>query len=548
MTFLPPCPILHSMPLLPPCPSCPHAPPAPFCTPCPPCLSGPRVALHALPDPSSLLLCCSCGGSSTSGAAMEWAKLRTYTRGARRKKAAHCSSPVPGLAASALCRAGSSNANARQHLFSPPAWERHVPSNLKGNSKMKTLPKIKEKAEVAQVSNSSSSQSVQVINKEVTGMEESEDIREKSATLMKESLPINSESKESLRTTDTTSGITLPTGVSTFLLDCLDLASSKDVSVETNDSMDSCSSPETFRDDDGLDGYYSNPEAYFKCKNSTLLDTSKAVTIDKVPQLANLSEILEPVLEDLQDQYVGREKPSTCSNNPSDLTSASAVVVAGKQVCKIIPEREKTPDVTPHTLCPLPPRSKRKLDAQIAKPKNLKCKKKVKFSEQVKGGTSLSCHLESTVDHITTKAVRLTADVLSSEQPVCEKETSSAGLVTEKTRELLTSTGYFHPEDLEFNLSPVCKASSDEDLFLNTTGPYVNSAEIIPAPLSPEETTVYQSPHQRREICSIVKASPGVRPSEHCLIPVSGSVFLPPEGMPECNGNRRMFHTQMTGD
>lgn len=40
------------------------------------------------------------------------------------------------------------------------------------------------------------------------------------------------------------------------------------------------------------DGYYSNPEAYFKCKNSTLLDTSKAVTIDKVPQLANLSEIL----------------------------------------------------------------------------------------------------------------------------------------------------------------------------------------------------------------------------------------------------------------
>ncbi|XP_019361863.1 PREDICTED: meiosis-specific kinetochore protein isoform X1 [Gavialis gangeticus] len=475
---------------------------------------------------------------------MEWAKLRTYTRGARQKKAAHCSSPVPGLAASALRRAGSSNDSACQHLFSPPAWECRVP-NLKGTSKMKTLPKIREKAEVAQVSNSSSSQSAQVINKEVTGMEESEDVREKSATQMKESLPINSESKESLRTTDTTSGITLPTGVSTFLLDCLDLASSKDVSMETNDSMDSCSSPETFRDDDGLDGHYSNPEACFKCKNSTLLDTSKAVTIDKMPQLANLSAILEPVLEDLQDQYVEREKPSTCSNNPSDLTSASAVV-AGKQVCKIIPEREKTPDVTPRTFCSLPPKSKRKLDAQIAKPKNLKCKKKVKFSEQVKGGTSLSCHLESTVEHIRTEAVRLTEDILSSEQPQSEKEMSSPGLVTEKNRELLTSTGYFHPEDLEFNLSPVCKASSDEDLFLNATGPYVNSAEIIPAPLSPEETTVYQSPHQRREICSIVKASPGVKPSEHHLIPVSGSVCLPPEGMPECNGNRRMFHTQMT--
>lgn len=32
---------------------------------------------------------------------------------------------------------------------------------------------------------------------------------------------------------------------------------------------------------------------------------------------------------------------------------------------------------------------------------------------------------------------------------ISAQETSSAGLVTEKTRELLTSTGYFHPEDLE---------------------------------------------------------------------------------------------------
>lgn len=43
--------------------------------------------------------------------------------------------------------------------------------------------------------------------------------------------------------------MTLPTGVSTFLLECLDVDSTADYNAGTSDSLNSCPSPETFRDD-----------------------------------------------------------------------------------------------------------------------------------------------------------------------------------------------------------------------------------------------------------------------------------------------------------
>lgn len=44
-------------------------------------------------------------------------------------------------------------------------------------------------------------------------------------------------------------GMTLPTGVSTFLLECLDVDSMADYNTAANDSLSSVPSPETFRDD-----------------------------------------------------------------------------------------------------------------------------------------------------------------------------------------------------------------------------------------------------------------------------------------------------------
>ncbi|XP_050818678.1 meiosis-specific kinetochore protein [Gopherus flavomarginatus] len=462
---------------------------------------------------------------------MEWFKLRTYTR--QKQKNVYCSSPVPGVAVSVPqgSRKGSTLQPCRR-LFQSHA------QSAKGNPNVKALPKIKENSEVTKT-NSSSDQSDQLNDEKITGVEENEDIREKSTMPLRESLHINSESKESLRNSETTSGMTLPTGVSTFLLHCLDM----DSSTESTDSMNSCPSPEIFRDEDSLDRNNSNPEEFLKYKNSTLLDTSKAVTIDKMPQLSNLSEILEPLSEGHQDQNIGRESPSKCNKDSSDLMSVSTVV-AGKQVCKFLPTMEKTPDIKISTFSSLPTRPKRQLDNQIANPKNMKCRKKVKFSSLLKSVTS-SCHqLVSPAERISTESYELAAEVLSSKQPAIEMEINSKVLITEKNRQLLTSTAYFQPEELEFNLSPVHKASFGEDLFLNSTGPYVNSEEIAPASLSSEEKTIYQSLHKKetqnkksdtknKEICSIIKTSPGLRVSMVHRTPANRNTLHPPEGIPE---------------
>ncbi|XP_067422543.1 meiosis-specific kinetochore protein isoform X1 [Emydura macquarii macquarii] len=468
---------------------------------------------------------------------MEWLKLRTYAQRRRRQKNVYCSSPVPGVVGSVP--RGSSKARTLQpcqRLFAPPFWESQAQS-VKGNPNVKALSKIKENSEVTQMS-SSSHHSDPLNDKKITAMEENEDIQEKSTTLLKESLPTHSESKESLRNSETTSGMTLPTGVSTFLLDCLDM----DSSTESMDSINSCPSPEIFRDEDSLDRNNSNPEECLKYKNSTLLDTSKAVTIDKMPQLSNLSEILEPISEGYQDQYIGRERPSKCNKDSSELMSVSTVV-SGKQVCKIMSTKEKTPDVKISTVSSLPARPKRQLDNQTANPKNMKCRKKVKFSSLLI--ETSSCHqFVSPAECISTKSHELMAEVLPSKQTDIEMEMLSKELIIEKHRALLTSTAYFQPDELEFNLSPVCKSSLGEDLFLNSTGPYVNSEEIAPASLSSEEKTIYQSLHnketqnkksntKRKEICSIIKTSPGVRVSMVHQTPVNGNALHPPEGIPE---------------
>ncbi|XP_074987402.1 meiosis-specific kinetochore protein isoform X1 [Caretta caretta] len=420
---------------------------------------------------------------------MEWFRLRTYAR--QRPKNAYCSSPLPGVALSGP--QGSRKASTLQPCCR--LFQSHAQS-VNGNPNRKALPKIKENSEVTKTNNSSSDQSDQLNDEKITGMEENEDIREKSTMLLRESLHINSESKESLRNSETTSGMTLPTGVSTFLLSCLDM----DSSTESTDSTNSCPSPEIFRDEDSLDRNNSNPEEFLKYKNSTLLDTSKAVTIDKMVQLSNLSEILETISEGHQDQYFGRESPSKCNKDSSELMNVSTIV-AGKQVCKIVSTMEKTPDIKRSTFSSLPARPKRQLDNQTANPKNVKCRKKVKFSSLLMSETS-SCHqLASPAERISTKSHELTAEVLSSKQPDIEMEMNSKVLIAEKNRQLLTSTAYFQPEELES--------------------------------LHNKETQNKKSNTKNKEICSIIKTSPGLRVSMVHRTPVNRNTLHPPEGIPE---------------
>ncbi|KAF1445102.1 MEIKN protein, partial [Pygoscelis papua] len=217
--------------------------------------------------------------------------------------------------------------------------------------------------------------------------------------------------------------MTLPTGVSTFLLECLDVDSTADYNTGASDSLNSCPSPETFRDDcSERSNFYCEDSG--KYRNSTLLDSSKAVTIDKMPQISNLSAILEPVPDDFQDQYARRKRPSNCNYSSSVLSVSTTL--AGKKVCKITAARERTPDLKTGMRCSSPLGPERKPDNQTAKPERLKCKKKEKNSSTLEGGTSSFGQLDAP-GNTSAKSVGLTAEVVPSKWtdavvPLCGRQ------------------------------------------------------------------------------------------------------------------------------
>ncbi|NWH47993.1 MEIKN protein, partial [Fregata magnificens] len=217
--------------------------------------------------------------------------------------------------------------------------------------------------------------------------------------------------------------MTLPTGVSTFLLECLDVGSTANYNTGASDSLNSCPSPETFRDD-GSERSNFHSEDSGKYKNSTLLDSSKAVTIDKIPQISNLSAILEPLLEDFQDHYTRRKRSSNCNYSSSVLSVSTTL--AGKKVCKITAARERTPDLKTGMRCSSPLGPARKPDNQTAKPKGLKCKKKEKNSNTLEEGTLSVSQLDAPGNTLA-KSVGLTAEVLPSKWtgavvPLCGRQ------------------------------------------------------------------------------------------------------------------------------
>ncbi|NXE86755.1 MEIKN protein, partial [Menura novaehollandiae] len=251
--------------------------------------------------------------------------------------------------------------------------------------------------------------------------------------------------------------MTLPTGVSTFLIECLDEDSAADYNI-TSDSLKSYSSPETFRGDDSerCSFYSVDPGKY---KNSTLLDSSKAVTIDKIPQISNLSAILDPVPEDFHNQCIRRKRPSNCNYSSSALSISTTL--AGKNLCKITAARERTPDLKSGMRCSSPLGPESKPDNQTAKPKRLKHKKKENSFNLLEEGSSSFRQLD-TPGNTSAKSQGLTGEVLPTK-----------------------------PTDA---VVPLC---------------------------------------DRREICSIVRLSPGQRPSRLQQVPVNRKEFRLPKGVPE---------------
>ncbi|NXI43684.1 MEIKN protein, partial [Galbula dea] len=207
--------------------------------------------------------------------------------------------------------------------------------------------------------------------------------------------------------------MTLPTGVSTFLLDCLDTDSTADYNTSASSSLSSCPSPETFRDD-ALEGSSFYPEVPGKYKNSTLLDSSKAVAIDKIPQISNLSAILEPGLEDFQDQYTQRKRSSNYNYTSSALSVLTTL--AEKKVCKLTAARERTPSLKTGMRYSSPRGPGRKPGDQTAKPQRLKPKEKENSSNTLEEGTSSLTQLAAP-GSASAQAEGLPAEVLPASQP-----------------------------------------------------------------------------------------------------------------------------------
>ncbi|CAN8189875.1 unnamed protein product [Coccothraustes coccothraustes] len=442
------------------------------------------------------------------------------------------SSPLPGAAALPGSRAGGSQM-CRRRLFGSAGPRGPEPACLKKKFSGKNLAKIKENVEYTEES-SSCNQSNQVTGGETTDFKMKEEEPEESSVPLKDSKKIKFENKGSLKNAEVTSSteITLPTGVSTFLIECLDEDSAADFST-ASDSLKTYSSPETFRDDDDLErcNFYSVDLG--KYKNSTLLDSSKAVTIDKIPQMSNLSAILEPVPEGFPDRCTKRKRPSSCYNSSSALSISATL--AGKKLCKITAARERTPDLKSGMRCSSPLGPESKYDNQTAKAKRLK-KKESSFNPFEEGSSSFR-QLDAP-ENMSARSKGLTAEVLPTKPTDAVVQMTSTMLIMEENKVLKNA----QPLELELSLSPVCKASPGEDLFLNTTGPFVNSEEIVPASLSSEKEMTPQSPEEknilkplgdRREICSIVRMSPDPRPSRLQQVPVNSKKFCFPKRLPE---------------
>uniref|UniRef100_A0A8C9F1J1 Meiosis-specific kinetochore protein n=1 Tax=Pavo cristatus TaxID=9049 RepID=A0A8C9F1J1_PAVCR len=373
-------------------------------------------------------------------------------------------SPLPG----GLPTAGrSGSAQCRRRLFGSARRGEPQPGCPRGESAVKTLPKIKENLEVTQGSPSSNqSSSTQVNVKEIPFLEKNEENMGDSTAQLKDSPIINSESKESLKNTDVTSGtgMTLPTGVSAFLLECLDEDSSADRDTVATDTTESFPSPETLRDEEC--SWTNNPdfEDFVKCKNSTLLDCSKAVAIDKILQISNLSPILDPVLEACKDQHVKRKRPK-CNYSSSEL-SVSATL-AGKKICKITTARERTPALKSGARCSSPVGAERKPDNQTAEPKMLKCIRKEELSNLLEGNASSCGQLEPAPANTSAKSVKVATEVPPSRQTddvvarcyreeICSIVRTSPGRRSSRRRRLPVNTKAFClpegvPEDVITN-------------------------------------------------------------------------------------------------
>nr|XP_020846822.1 meiosis-specific kinetochore protein isoform X3 [Phascolarctos cinereus] len=183
----------------------------------------------------------------------------------------------------------------------------------KGKLQMKILPMLKENVEATQLHESPTTKNSMQLNvahqKNLQKSHTNEASKSTNTLTPKESMTDDDPQAESdTDNTQISSGITSSSEISFSLLKFSDT----NFYIETTsfeDSLSSFPSPEVFRGEEFLDINNSTTEDYLKFKTSAFLHTSRAAAIENMQQFSNLSAILD------------------------------------NSTCKILPEREKTPEV-----------------------------------------------------------------------------------------------------------------------------------------------------------------------------------------------------------
>ncbi|KAL6057034.1 hypothetical protein STEG23_034423, partial [Scotinomys teguina] len=375
---------------------------------------------------------------------------------------------------------------------------------------LKELRKITEKEELNRPTGSSSQPPSPL---SVTGGEslQENDSQGKEApdekTPLNESVPHDFEIDSCSSSSELVSGLTLEHDVSSWLLSCSDTDS---CTGRTAESRSSFSSPELFRGSDCLDWEHPKLEEYKPHKNSTLLDTSKAVTIEKAPQLANLSAILMLEIDlwtcgwTLWVDLVG----GPCSFS-EDYEKCHRNIGITLEAPPLSPEPKCTSNLASENA------ASEVIFAEKTGPPTTKKTKKKPEKESEDRGPQVETKLSS--GHLDSKAPfshhSSPLEIITIKNALLPKtlETVSKKSSTpphKQSKALLTSTPSSDTADFVIDLSPVQNVSFEE-LFPNVSN-CVNSSEIVPVS-SWQESSSNEFLSCASELCCIVKASPGTR-------------------------------------
>ncbi|XP_067587769.1 meiosis-specific kinetochore protein [Pseudorca crassidens] len=275
--------------------------------------------------------------------------------GPGRKLSAHCKRRVAGLRSGTRGGLGLSPRDLRGPRaglqgFFPEAC--HPLLGLKRSGKTRGLQRIREKSERSRLGGSSSGPPTTQLRgtgeKSLHENSTSEEAQDEKIAPLSESVTDDLQVDRSLSNSERVSGLSLQHDISSSLLS-YSITDSYTEHKTFEESLSSFPSPELFRGSDYLDWECPMLEENLLCKNSTLLDTSKAVPIQKALQFSNLSAILGTSSEDYQkchrkvmmmlaDQSISPKPKSTAS---SESDNASCGVLLAEKNYPSTPQKTK---------------------------------------------------------------------------------------------------------------------------------------------------------------------------------------------------------------